>query len=100
MDKLIRAIYENGVFRPTEPIPESVEGSCVLITIVKPLDKESLQALAGSISAEDAEEMRRATERNPLNKDEAWREHEQLWDSEEVDSQGEILTREQLHARR
>jgi len=59
MSKPIRPIFENGVFRPIEPIPNYGEGSRVVITVQKPLDKEALRAFRGTLSAEEAEEMNR-----------------------------------------
>ena len=38
-------------------VPEVPDGTRVLLTVRKPLDKDALRKVAGSLSAEDAEEM-------------------------------------------
>ena len=60
MTRAIEAIYERGVFRPLGAVPEVSEGSRVLLTVRKPVDKAALRKLAGSVSAEDAERMQQA----------------------------------------
>jgi predicted DNA-binding antitoxin AbrB/MazE fold protein len=61
MSRTVKAIFENGVFRPIEPVPDFGEKSTVLLTIRKPLDRDALHALAGTLPDEDAEEMMRVT---------------------------------------
>jgi predicted DNA-binding antitoxin AbrB/MazE fold protein len=56
----VEAIYEGGVFRPLTAVPEVRDGTRVLLTVRKPLDKNALRKLAGSLSLEDGEEMRQA----------------------------------------
>ncbi len=55
----IEAVFEKGVFRPLEKVPDLGEGSHVLLLVHKPLDRRRLRELAGSISPEDAREMMR-----------------------------------------
>lgn len=61
MSRTVRAVYEHGVFRPVEPVPEFPENATVLLTVRKPLDREALDKLAGTLSAEDAAELERTT---------------------------------------
>jgi predicted DNA-binding antitoxin AbrB/MazE fold protein len=56
---IVQAIYENGLFRPVGPVPELAERTAVTLTIRKPLNREALRALRGSLSPEEAEEMSR-----------------------------------------
>jgi predicted DNA-binding antitoxin AbrB/MazE fold protein len=60
MTIVVRAVYENGVFRPCDPLPELGDRSSVILTIRKPLDVEGLRALRGTLSTEEANEMNRA----------------------------------------
>ena len=60
MTRTVEAIYEGGVFRPLTAVSEVSEGTRVLLTVRKPLDKEALRKVAGSLPAEDAEEMMQA----------------------------------------
>ncbi len=60
LSRNVEAIYEGGVFRPLTAVSEVPEGTRVLLTVRKPLDKDALRKVAGSVSAEDAEEMMRA----------------------------------------
>ena len=48
------------MFRPLGTVSEITEGARVLLTIRKPLDKDALRTLAGTLSAEDAEQMMQA----------------------------------------
>lgn len=59
MSIIVQAIYENGLFRPVGPVPELAEHAVVTLTIRKPLDREALRALRGSLSPEEADEMSR-----------------------------------------
>ncbi|HOW19856.1 MAG TPA: antitoxin family protein [Phycisphaerae bacterium] len=59
MSRTVEAIYEGGVFRPLTGVPEVPDGSRVLLTVRKPVDKDALRKAVGSLSAEDAEEMMR-----------------------------------------
>ncbi len=60
MNRTVEAIYEGGVFRPLTAVPEVPDGARVLLTVRKPADRDALRRTAGSLSAEDAEEMMRA----------------------------------------
>lgn len=57
MSRTVEAIYEGGVFRPLTTVPEVPDGTHVLLTVRKPVDKDTLRKVAGSLSAEDAEEL-------------------------------------------
>ena len=57
MSRTVEAIYEGGVFRPLSAVSEVPEGTRVLLTVRKPLDKDALRKVAGSLSVEDAEAM-------------------------------------------
>lgn len=60
MSRTVEAVYEGGVFRPLTAVPEVSDGTRVLLTVRKPLDKDALKKVAGSLSPEDAEEMMQA----------------------------------------
>lgn len=60
MTRTVEAIFEGGVFRPLAGVPEVPEGTRVLLTVRKPLDKDALKRTAGSLSAEDANDMMNA----------------------------------------
>lgn len=53
----VKAIYENGVFRPIGPMPDYGEGAKVILTISKRDDKKALRALRRPLSIEDMIEM-------------------------------------------
>jgi predicted DNA-binding antitoxin AbrB/MazE fold protein len=66
---VVRAIYEQGIFRPLDPIPHLTERSEVTLTIGrrasetktnrKPVDRAVLHSLRGSWSQKDAALMQR-----------------------------------------
>ncbi len=60
LSRTVEAIYAGGVFRPLAAVPEVPDGSRVLLTVRKALDKEALKRVAGSLPHEDGEEMMRA----------------------------------------
>jgi len=58
MSKVIKAIYEDGVFRPLKPIKGLKRNQKVSIALEKPLKKRHpLAGLCGILPDEDAEEM-------------------------------------------
>jgi predicted DNA-binding antitoxin AbrB/MazE fold protein len=59
LSRTVAAIYEGGVFRPLTAVPEVSDGTRVLLTVRKALDKDALRKVAGTLPAEDAEEMMR-----------------------------------------
>jgi predicted DNA-binding antitoxin AbrB/MazE fold protein len=60
LTRTVEAIYEGGVFRPLTAVSEMPEGTRVVLTVRKPLDKEALRKTAGSLPAEDADEIMHA----------------------------------------
>lgn len=76
MIQVIAATFEDGVFKPDEQ-PELPPSTRVRL-VVEPLH-------------EDTEAMQREA---------AWETVERLWRQSSIDSQGERLSREQLHERR
>jgi predicted DNA-binding antitoxin AbrB/MazE fold protein len=54
MTRVVRAIYEKGLFRPLDPVTEVVEGSCVALRIEQPSHPE-----AAPTTPLSAEELRR-----------------------------------------
>ncbi len=58
MGIVVRAIYENGLFRPIDPLPELAERSEVLLTVRKPLNVKALQRVRGCLSPKEAKAMR------------------------------------------
>jgi predicted DNA-binding antitoxin AbrB/MazE fold protein len=60
MSRTVQAVYEKGVFRPLGTVPEVREGSRVELTIRKPLDKQALRRLIGTLPAEDADAIMQA----------------------------------------
>jgi predicted DNA-binding antitoxin AbrB/MazE fold protein len=63
MSKRLEAVYENGVFRPLMQLEGIPEHARVILTVADEEHGSSLREVAGSISAYDAEEMRRVVER-------------------------------------
>ncbi len=59
---VVRAIFENGHFRPLGPLPDLEERAEVLLTIDKPTDLKALRRLRGRLSQKDAAEMQRVIE--------------------------------------
>lgn len=57
--KKIKAIYENGVFRPIGPMPDYGEGDRVILSISAPVDREAWKEFRGMLSPEEAVEMMR-----------------------------------------
>jgi predicted DNA-binding antitoxin AbrB/MazE fold protein len=57
--KTIKAIFENGVLRPVEPIEEIDDQSQVTITLETPNARRPRDGWVGGLSDEDASEMRR-----------------------------------------
>ncbi len=75
MSQIITATYQNGVFKPDQPLSLS-EGTRVQLVLT---------------SDGDASEQ---------TDDEAWEELERLWAKLQIDSGGRLLTRDELHERR
>lgn len=75
MSQVIEAVFEDGVFKPDRQ-PELAENTRVRL-VVEPVT--------------DPEESRRQ---------QAWSALERLWQTSAFDSQGDRLTRDQLHERR
>ena len=57
------AVYEHGVFRPLKPPSGLAEHRRVTITVTSDAVPSSLADLAGSVSPEDAQDMREIIER-------------------------------------
>jgi len=62
MTKTVEAVYENGVFRPLKRPEGIAEHRQVTLTVTAEEQTSSLADLAGRISPDDAEEMRRIVE--------------------------------------
>ena len=75
MVEVIQATFENGVFKPDTPPSLS--------------DSTRVRLFVETVESND--ETRRA---------EAWTSLQELWQQSRFDSQGDRLSREQLHARR
>ena len=54
---VIRAIFEKGVFRPLDPLPELDERAEVVLTIRKSVDWPALRKVRGSLTPEEAQKM-------------------------------------------
>lgn len=63
MKKTLEAVYENGVFRPLKRPEGLAEHRRVTLTVTAEEAPSSLADIAGSISADDAREMREIVER-------------------------------------
>lgn len=63
MKKTLEAVYENGVFRPIKRPVGLAEHGRVMLTVTAEEAPVSLVDSAGSISADDAQEMREIIER-------------------------------------
>ena len=63
MKKTLEAVYENGVFRPLKRPDGLAEHRRVMLTVTAEEAPSSLADSAGSISADDAREMREIIER-------------------------------------
>lgn len=63
MTMRLKAVYENGVFRPLTRPEGIAEHGRVMLTITAEEHPTSLADLAGRISADDAQEMRAIVER-------------------------------------
>jgi len=61
--KTVQAVYENGVFRPLKRPEGIAEHRQVTLTVTAEEQPSSLADLAGRISADDAEDMRRIVDR-------------------------------------
>jgi predicted DNA-binding antitoxin AbrB/MazE fold protein len=55
----VRAIFENGVFRPVEPVADLGNGSEVLLTIRRPINLKALRSVRGSLSKKEADKLQR-----------------------------------------
>ena len=76
MIQVITATFEDGILKPNEPLA---------------LPQHSRVRLAVELLENDGEQAQRQK---------AWETLEQLWRQSTIDSQGERLSREQLHERR
>jgi predicted DNA-binding antitoxin AbrB/MazE fold protein len=56
---VVRAVFENGQFRPLDPVHDIAERSEVLLTITKPTNRKALRAFRGTLSKQDADQMQR-----------------------------------------
>ncbi len=63
MKETLRAIFENGVFRPLKRPKGLVEHREVTLTVTLEEEPSSLADLAGRMSSDDAQEMREIIER-------------------------------------
>jgi predicted DNA-binding antitoxin AbrB/MazE fold protein len=63
MKKTLEAVYENGVFRPLKRPEGLAEHRRVTLTVTADEAPSSLADIAGSVSADDAREMREIIER-------------------------------------
>jgi predicted DNA-binding antitoxin AbrB/MazE fold protein len=63
MSETLPAVFENGVFRPLRRPKELTEHRQVTLTVDVAEDVSSLSEVAGSLSPEDAQEMREIVER-------------------------------------
>jgi predicted DNA-binding antitoxin AbrB/MazE fold protein len=63
MKETLEAVYENGVFRPLTRPEGLAEHRRVMLTVTAEEAPSSLTGSAGSISADDAREMREIIER-------------------------------------
>jgi len=63
MKETLEAVYENGVFRPLKRPTGLAEHRQVTLTVTAEEASSSLADLAGSVSVDDAQEMREIIER-------------------------------------
>lgn len=63
MKATLEAVYENGVFRPLKRPTGLAEHRHVTLTVTADEASSSLANLAGSVSPDDAQEMREIIER-------------------------------------
>ena len=63
MKETLRAVFENGVFRPLKPPKGLAERHEVTLTVTIEEGPSSLRDFAGRISSDDAQEMREVIER-------------------------------------
>lgn len=63
MSETIPAVFENGVFRPLRRPQGLVEHHQVTLTVDVDVEVSPLSEVAGSISAEDAQELREIIDR-------------------------------------
>lgn len=63
MSETIRAVFENGVFRPLQRPQGITEHRQVTLTVDVAEEVSPLSEVAGCLSAEDAQEMREIVER-------------------------------------
>jgi len=63
MRKTLEAVYENGVFRPTEEPEGIAEHRQVTLTVTLEDKPESFADVSGCMSADDAADMRAIVER-------------------------------------
>ena len=61
--RTVKAVYENGVFRPLVRPEGIAEHAHVVLVVTVEEHSSSLADLVGTISADDAEEMREIVER-------------------------------------
>jgi predicted DNA-binding antitoxin AbrB/MazE fold protein len=73
MTQVINATFENGVFKPEQPLdlPRGTRAQVIIEQV-----------------------------RSPEEREKAWAELERLWKEHPINSGGERLTRDQLHERR
>jgi len=58
MSRTIEVVYEDNVLKPLTPIEGLQEHERVIVILYPRVDKESLRELAGTLTHEEAEEMR------------------------------------------
>ncbi len=63
MSQLIEVIYEDDVLKPVTPIKGLKKMEKALIIICPPTNREGLEALIGSLSADESEEMQNVIDR-------------------------------------
>jgi predicted DNA-binding antitoxin AbrB/MazE fold protein len=78
MGVMVRAIYENGVFRPTGPVPELANGASVVLTIEIPCKAEKEGVEGGLTSRQVRELIRSKDPQIDLGQEESWEETEKL----------------------
>jgi predicted DNA-binding antitoxin AbrB/MazE fold protein len=62
MEKTIEAVYENGVFRPTQPVTGLAEHARVRVTVLPPANSVPWADCVGIMPDEDAREISRIIE--------------------------------------
>jgi predicted DNA-binding antitoxin AbrB/MazE fold protein len=56
---IVRAKYENGMFRPIGSVPKLKEGTSVVLSVRKPLNLKAIRKFRGTLSKNESEEIRR-----------------------------------------